>query len=290
MGTKIIDAIEMCENKKEEYKKDIKIIENTIHMKPKFIIINASDDESNKRYIKNKIKEGESVGLDVEVVEFGKDYTDYDIIQLIESCKESPVPTPVIVQLPIYDHLNKDWIFEHINYAIDADGFTRDWIGELNLKKQSRIIPATPKGVLNLLDFHNVEMKGKVALVIGKSNHVGKPLASLLMNRGATVLVANSNTQNLPQLVRIADVIISCVGKVNLINPYDVQENTILIGVGFTYIGRKQILDFDVDKLVELNKASLVSNRINCTGKATVNALIGNVIELYKINLKNIIV
>lgn len=282
MKTRIIDAVEMCEVNKCEYVKDIITIKNTINHDPQFIIINASDDESNKRYIKNKIKEGTDVGLDVKVIEFDRNCTNSDIIQLIDSCKETK--TPVIVQLPIYDHLNKDEILEHIDYTIDADGFTREWVGDINLGKETGILPATPKGVMNLLDFHDIPLKGKVALVIGKSNHVGKPIASLLMNRDATVLVANKDTVNLPQLVRIADIIISCVGKINLINPYDVQEDTVLIGVGFTYVEGKQILDFDVDKLVELNKASIVSNRIKCTGKATVNSLIGNVIELYKYN------
>jgi methylenetetrahydrofolate dehydrogenase (NADP+)/methenyltetrahydrofolate cyclohydrolase len=283
METKIIDAKEMCAFNKEEYKKDIERIHQILTVQPQFVIINASDDESNKRYIKNKIKEGESVGLDVKVIEFPKNCTQYEIVNLIEACKEAMVP--VILQLPIYDHLNKDLLLEHIDYTIDADGFTKEWIGNINLKKENGIVPATPKGVINLLEFHEVDVKGKVALVIGKSNHVGKPLSSLLMNRDATVLVANKDTKDLASLVRMADIIISCVGKVNLINPDDLKEGVVLIGVGFTYVNGKQILDFDLDEVVKSGKASLVSNRINCTGKATVNALIGNVIRLYKINL-----
>ena len=104
------------------------------------------------------------------------------------------------------------------------------------------------------------------------------------MNRDATVLVSNKETTDLPSLVRMADIIVSCVGKLDLINPEDLKEGVVLIGVGFTYVNGRQILDFDIDKVVETGKASLVSNRINCTGKATVNALIGNVVNLYKMN------
>lgn len=282
METKIINAIEMCEVNKETYKKDVMNIEKVIRRKLQFVIINASDDEGNKRYIKNKIKEGEAVGLDVRVMEFDESCTDYDILYVIELCNENKIP--VILQLPIYNHLNKDLLLDRIEPDVDADGFTREWLGEINLCHDDNIVPATPKGVMNLLDYHNVELKGKVALVIGKSNHVGRPIATLLMNRDATVLVANKETTDLPSLVRMADIIVSCVGKLDLINPEDLKDGVVLIGVGFTYVNGRQILDFDIDKVVETGKASLVSNRINCTGKATVNALIGNVVNLYKMN------
>ena len=124
----------------------------------------------------------------------------------------------------------------------------------------------------------------KIALVIGKSNHVGKPLCTMLMNRGATLINANSKTKDLSSLVKMADIIISCVGRQNLIKSEDIKEDAVVIGVGFTYVNGKQILDFDVDEIVALGKAKFVSNRINCTGKATINSLIDNVIGLYKMN------
>ena len=124
----------------------------------------------------------------------------------------------------------------------------------------------------------------KIVLVIGKSNHVGKPLCTMLMNRGATLINANSKTKDLSSLVKMADIIISCVGRQNLIKSEDIKEDAVVIGVGFTYVNGKQILDFDVDEIVALGKAKFVSNRINCTGKATINSLIDNVIELYKMN------
>ena len=139
--------------------------------------------------------------------------------------------------------------------------------------------------VISLLEYHNVDVQGKVALVIGKSNHVGKPLCSMLMNRGATLINANSKTKDLSELVKISDIIISCVGRQNLIDPKDIKEDAVVVGVGFTYVNGKQILDFDVEEVVSLGKAKFVSNRINCTGKATINSLIDNVIELYKMNL-----
>ena len=280
--TMVIDAIDMCEENIISLIDEVKIIKEKIGRKPKFVIINASDNEANNRYIKGKIKEGEKAGLDVEVIKFERNCTNNDVLSIINLCNRSK--TPVILQLPTFEHLDSKKLIDEIKHNVDADGFSREWIGEVNLGNDKLVAPATPKGVINILEYHKVELEGKNVLVIGKSNHVGKPLCSMLMNRGATVINANSKTKDLPSLVKISDVIISCVGKPNLINPKDVKEDSVLIGVGFTYIDRKQVLDFDVDQIVRMNKARLVSNRINCTGKATINSLISNVVYLYKLN------
>ena len=280
--TTIIDALAMCEDKISIHQAETSKIESKINRKPEFIIINASNDEGNARYIKGKIKEGEKAGLKVEVVKFEEDCCNQDVLNIINRCNEEKIP--VILQLPTFKHLDTKSLMDSINYDVDADGFAREWIGEINLGNDKKIAPATPKGVISLLEYHNVDVQGKVALVIGKSNHVGKPLCSMLMNRGATLINANSKTKDLSELVKISDIIISCVGRQNLIDPKDIKEGAVVVGVGFTYVNGKQILDFDVDEIVSLGKAKFVSNRINCTGKATINSLIDNVIELYKMN------
>ena len=280
--TTIIDAIAMCEDKINTHQAETSKIESKINRKPEFIIINASNDEGNARYIKGKIKEGEKAGLKVEVVKFEEDCCNQDVLNIINRCNEEKIP--VILQLPTFKHLDTKSLMDSINYDVDADGFAREWIGEINLGNDKKIAPATPKGVISLLEYNNVDVQGKVALVIGKSNHVGKPLCSMLMNRGATLINANSKTSDLSSLVKISDIIISCVGRQNLIDPKDIKKDAVVIGVGFTYVNGKQILDFDVEEVVSLGKAKFVSNRINCTGKATINSLIDNVIELYKMN------
>ena len=282
--TKIVDAIEMCESKIHKFKEETKKIEAKINRKPEFIIINASDDEGNARYIKGKITEGEKAGLKVNAIKLESDCTNSDVEKIINRCNEEKIP--VILQLPTFRHLDTDYLMKLIDYTVDADGFAKEWIGEINLGNDKLLAPATPKGVISLLEYNNIEIEGKIALVIGKSNHVGKPLCAMLMNRGATLINANSKTKNLSDLVKVSDIVISCVGRQNLVNASDIKEGAIVIGVGFTYVGRKQILDFDVDEIVNLGKADMVSNRINCTGKATINSLIENVIEVYKMNFE----
>lgn len=280
--TKIIEALDMCKDNKIKQTKEVENITAKLGFKPKFVIINASNDPGNARYIEGKVKEGTEVGLNVEALKFEEDCTDNDVLEVINHCNENKIP--VILQLPTFKHLNTEMLLDKIDYSVDADCFNKLWLGEIAIGNDSKLAPATPKGVVQILEYNNVELSGKVALVIGKSNHVGKPLSVMMMNRGATLINANSKTKDLNSLVSQADIIISCVGRLDLIDSNYIKEDAVLIGVGFTYVGRKQILDFNIDKVVENGKASLVSNRINCTGKATINALIDNVIELYKMN------
>ena len=212
-----------------------------------------------------------------------KDCTNLDVLEIIEKCNKDNVP--VILQLPTFSHLNTDYLISKIQPHVDADCFSDVMIGKSVLGSNINVGPATPKGVMELLNYHDVDVVGKVALVIGKSNHVGKPLCNMLMTKGATVISANSRTKDLSHWLRQADIVISCVGKLNLIKAIDLRQDCVLIGVGFTYVEGKQTLDFDLEEMKNSGIPSLVSNRVNCTGKATVYALIDNVIELHKLNV-----
>lgn len=281
--TKVIDAIKMCEDKKAKHIEAVREIKEFAE-RPRLTIINASNDASNERYIKNKVKYCEEVGIDATVVKLDISHNDVDVLDIISDCNKNNIP--VILQEPTHGHISSKWLMTKIGEHVDADGFSKEWIGRVNLGQDEFIAPATPKGVMSLLDYHNVEVEGKVALVIGRSNNVGKPMSTMLINRGATVMVANSKTKDLSSLVQQADIVISCVGKYGVISPDDIKEGSVIIGVGFTYSPTgKQYLDFDVDRIVSDGKAALVSNRINCTGKATVNALIDNVLMLCRNNI-----
>ena len=213
--TILIDALEMCSSKEEVNKNRVTELTNVLGYKPKFIIINASDDKGNERYIKGKIAEGTKVGLDVECIKLEENCTDEDVLDIIHKCNDEDIP--VILQLPTFKHLNTEYLISEIKPYVDADCFSDTRIGQAVVNK-SDVCPATPKGVMTLLDYHKVALEGKVALVIGKSNHVGKPLCTMLMNRGATVISANSKTKDLKHWIKQADIVISCVGKLDLFN------------------------------------------------------------------------
>lgn len=276
--TIVIDAIKMCEESNKIIQTRADIYHTVTDRKPRLVIINASDDPGNARYIKNKVAEGEKNGIEVIVDKYESNCTNDEILYAINSCNEMNIP--VILQKPTFPHLDADLLISKIEGHVDADGFSIDNIGNLNLGNDC-ISPATPRGVMNLLDFHDVEIEGKIALVIGRSNHVGKPMTSEFIKRGATTICANSKTKDLKSLVMWADIVVSCVGQRHLLEPTWFKEGSTIIGVGFTYDENgKQHLDFEVDDVVAVGKASMVSNRVNCTGKATVNALIRNSVDL----------
>ena len=281
--TIVIDALGMCASRENLHKKEVEKLTEVLNEKPKFVIINASDDKGNERYIKGKMTEGTKIGLDVQCIKLHKGCTNNDVLDIIEECNIGNIP--VILQLPTYDHLDAEFLIGSIKPHVDADCFSETMIGRSILDSNCTVAPATPKGVMELLNYHEVEIKGKVALVVGKSNHVGKPLCNMLMSKGATVISANSSTKDLSHWLKQADIIVSCVGKLNLIHSKDLKQECVLIGVGFTYVNGKQILDFDLEEVKQSNIPSLVSNRINCTGKATIYALIDNVINLHRLNL-----
>lgn len=279
--TVIIDAIKMCEEHRALQRTRVKRIEEELGCKPEFAIVNASDDPANARYIKGKVKDGEDAGLKVDVFKFEKDCTYGDVRMNMET--HIMCNTPLILQSPTFDHIPCKALTALIPPNVDADGFNIENLGEMFSGEPSAITPATPKGVMHLLEFHNVDIEGKVALVVGRSTHVGKAMSAMLINKGATVICANSKTKDLDALVRQADILISCVGKPGLIKAKDIKKGAVVIGVGFSYNAEgKQILDFDVNEVVADGKALMVSNRIKCTGKATINALIDNVIQLYE--------
>mgnify|MGYP001585999342 CR=1 FL=1 len=280
--TKIIESIEMCEKNRERQTKEVERLSLLLGRAPRFVIINASDDAGNARYVEGKNVEGAKTGLEMIIKKFEEDCTEKEILSLIHWCNTEKIP--VIVQSPVYKHLDEKKLMNAIDYKVDADCFSKEWLGRLANNTNGTLGSATPKGVINILEYYDVNVEGKMALVVGRSNHVGKPMGTMLINKGATTIVANSKTSNLDELVRQSDIIVSCVGKMDLIKAKDIKKDAVVIGVGFTYVGRKQILDFSVEDVVADGKASLVSNRINCTGKATIDALIDNVIELYKMN------
>ena len=132
----------MCEAKTLEYKKETNKIQKAIGRQPEFVIINASDDEGNARYIKGKIKEGEKCGLKVSAIKLEKDCTEEDVLEIINRCNDERIP--VILQLPTFNHLDSNKLIKEISYSVDADGFAKEWIGEVNLGNDKIVSPATP--------------------------------------------------------------------------------------------------------------------------------------------------
>lgn len=250
---------------------------------PKVVILMASDNKASERYVANKIKMGEKCGIDVEVIRFDDATYPEEIKEEIDKLNNNKNVDGIILQLPIYEHLDATDLINQICPYKDVDGLT--WYSKALLESDKLgLLPCTPQGVLDLLSHENVCISGRNIVVIGRGETAGAPMSIMFRNKGATVAVCHSKTsrEDLEFYVRHADIVVSCVGKQNLLDAEWFKEGSVVIGVGFSYDENgKQQLDFDVDKVVELGKASMVSQRTNCTGKATVLGLMYNTMLAY---------
>ena len=274
----LINAKTFKENKVIELKNEI----SKLGRKPKLVILSASDDKASENYIRNKIKIGEEVGLTVEVLKSNESVTTEEMLETIHQLNHDVNTDGVILQLPVYKHLDSNKLIKAIAPYKDADCFSSAKLGDL-VQGNSKVKPCTPNGVMNLLDCHNVCVQGKDAVVIGRSVHVGLSLSIMLIQKGATVTTCNSRTKDLKSKIQQADIVISCVGQMDLIDPRWMKKGSVLLGVGITVDENfKQQTDYNVNAMLEFSECSMVGDRVNTTGTATVLSLIENVVELAK--------
>lgn len=278
--TILIDAKSMKNKKLNELRDRVKQINNKIKRTPELVIVSASNDKASELYMSNKIKTGKEVGVNVEILRFDNDVTQDEIEKTIVRLNKDNSVDGIIVQLPIYKHLDKNKIISMIESSKDADGFSYENLGVMFSGDHKGILPCTAKSVYEMLKHHEVDIEGKRICIIGRGLHTGKSLSSLLINDGGTVTVCNSKTKDIEDVIKDSDIVISCVGKYGLIKPEWMKEGSILIGIGIDYVNGKQQTDYDIDEMVENSKCSLVSNRINSVGLGTTLFLMDNTIKL----------
>lgn len=281
MKPTIVNAQAIKEQAIVTLQEEVKIITEVLGKKPKLTIVKATDDKACEAYIRNKIKLGKEIGIEVEVIEFDESVTQEDLVNLL--VKESFIPTThgLILQQPMYNHIDVEVLLDLIPQKIDADCFTSLNLGLL-MQGKPIVTPCTPQGVIDLLDSFNTEYEGSKITVIGRSRHVGLPLSTMLTQRGAIVTTTHSKSLNLENDVRDADIVVSCVGKEGLIKSWWMKKDSILIGVGISYIDGKQQTDYDIQDMVNHSNCLYIGDRINCTGTMTVLNLIKNTITLAK--------
>ncbi|MGL5751529.1 MAG: bifunctional 5,10-methylenetetrahydrofolate dehydrogenase/5,10-methenyltetrahydrofolate cyclohydrolase [Paraclostridium sp.] len=213
-----------------------RIKELELKRKLKAIIIQVGDRPDSTKYVQNKIKTLESVGMKAEHKKFPKDISPAGLINYIMCCNASNSVDGIIVQLPLPYELKDytDMILKLINPNKDIDCITPER-ESMVYSGESNILPCTVSGIMKIFEYENIDLKGKDILVIGRSRIVGKPLAITLINNGATVTVANSHTNNLDLLIKNNKIVISAVGKIDLLNPNNVDNTHTIIDVGINF-------------------------------------------------------
>lgn len=217
---------------REKIFKDLKSKLDKMPVKPTLAVILAGNNPSSKIYVNNKKKCAEALGIDSLVINYPENVTENELIEKIEELNNDKKITAILVQLPLPKHINKTKVIDAILPQKDVDGLTTYNCGKLFAGAKPYAYPCTPKGILMLLDEYNIEIEGKHAVVIGRSNLVGKPIAQMLLNRNATVTMCHSYTKNLADIIKTADIVVSAVGK-NVVGEKNIiKNNCVIVDVG----------------------------------------------------------
>lgn len=274
----IINGKEIAENILNNIKKEVE----NFDVKPTLAVIIVGNDPASKVYVKNKIKKSEFLGFNSILKELPEDIQKEELLDVIKNLNNDKNVNGILLQLPLPKGLDEKDFLDEISPIKDVDGFTTYNSGKLFKGEKPYSIACTPKGIIKLLETKNINLEGKVAVVVGRSNIVGKPVANLLLQKNATVIQAHSKTKNLPEILKLADIIISATGKEEFIKGDMVKEGAIIIDVGITR-NKNGKLTGDVDFESVYNKVSYITPVPGGVGPMTIATLMENTLELYKL-------
>lgn len=269
----ILDGKKLKNRLLNEYRDIVR--SKSLHMK--LSIIRVGVDDASSIYIRNKQRACEFVGVDLNIIYFSEKTTNEKIAEVIDDLNKDPNVTGIIIQSPIPSHLDYEYLTNLIDPKKDVDGFTKENIYNLYLNKDT-LMPCTVKGIIKLLEYNKIELKGKNVLIIGRGNIVGKPLSLALENKDATVTLAHSNTVGLSTVARTSDIIICACGVPKLVNSSFVNEKSIVIDVGISYVDGKIVGDVDYEDIKD--KVLYITPNPGGVGPLTVAMIIDNLIEL----------
>lgn len=248
--------------------------------KPTLVVILVGENPASKIYVNNKKKTAEKLGINSVVINYPENISEKELLTKIEELNNDKDVTAILVQLPLPKHISKENVMNTISPQKDVDGFTPYNVGKLFSGETPIVYPCTPKGVLLLLDEYNIGLDGKHAVVVGRSNIVGRPMSQMLLNRNATVTVCHSHTKNLSDIIKTADIVVSAVGK-NIIEGEMLKSDCVIVDVGI-FKDENGKTRGDVDFESASKTASYISPVPGGVGPMTITSLMLNTVELFE--------
>ena len=247
---------------------------------PHLVVILVGDNPASVSYVTGKGKACEEIGIKNTTIKKPETISEKELLDIIDELNNDSTVDGILVQLPLPKHINPDLVINAISPAKDVDGFHPINVASLYLK-QPGIVSCTPKGIIEVLDYANIEIAGKHAVVIGRSNIVGMPVSKLLLDRNATVTICHSKTKNLEAITNTADIIIAAVGKAKFVKASMVREGAVVIDVGVNRDETTGKLCGDVDFKDVEPKASYITKVPGGIGPMTITCLMENTLECY---------
>jgi len=275
----IIDGTKEASLLRKEIKKEISFLKEKQNKAPGLTVILIGDFGPSEIYVRNKEKNSKEVGINSEVIKYPKDISEKEVLEKIEELNNDNNISGILVQLPLPPQINKKKIINAISPKKDVDGFNPINVGNL-ASGYSSIVPCTPLGCLHLIKKVEKNLSGKHAVVVGRSNLNGKPMAQLLLKENCTVTIVHSKTEDLKAECQKADILVAAAGVANLIKEDWVKKNSIVIDVGINKVGEKIVGDVNFEKVK--NKVRAITPVPGGVGPMTIAYLLKNTLECFK--------
>lgn len=274
----IIDGKKVAQNVLNELVEEVK----KMAKKPCLAVIIVGDNPASKIYVNLKKKKAIELGFDSIVVEMPESTNQNELLNKIDEMNNDKNINGILVQLPLPKHIDTNAVIEKISPMKDVDCFHPYNVGKIASNSNPYLFPCTPKGILKLLESYGVKIAGKNAVVVGRSNIVGKPMAQMLLNENATVTICHSKTKNLSEITKTADILVCAVGCAKLIKKEMVKDGVVIIDVGMNRDEDDKLCgDVDFENVKE--KASFITPVPGGVGPMTICSLMVNTFELTKL-------
>ncbi len=274
----LIDVRKIVEDKKFNLKKQVLDLKRR-GIIPKLAVILANDLDSSRIYVRKKREMCSELGIEEVEYMLDSDTTTDKVLEIIERLNNDDSIHGILVQLPVFKHLDERKILESISPKKDIDGFHPLNIGKL-IMGSPNIVACTPRGIMSIIDSTGVDLTSKTAVVVGRSIIVGKPISALLLNRDATVITCHSKTNNLKKYTKMADVLVVAAGVPHLITKDMVKNGALVVDVGINRIDGKVVGDVDTENVLDV--AKFVTPVPGGVGITTVISLLENLVDMIK--------
>lgn len=281
--SELIDGKELAKKIRKDLKKEVaNLKENGVN--PKLAVIMVGNDPGSTVYVRNKSKACEKVGIEFEEFLFDENTSEEELLHVIEKLNNDSTINGILLQSPVPKHIDINKAFRAILPEKDVDGFNPINVGNLTIGEDA-FISCTPYGVIKMFEEYNIELEGKNAVILGRSNIVGKPMIQCMLNKNSTVTVCHSRTKNIGEITKNADVIISAIGKPKFLKADMVKEGSVVIDVGINRLDDGSIVgDVDFDEVSK--KTSYITPVPGGVGPMTIAMLLNNVVKAAKIQMK----
>jgi len=281
--TNIIDGQHVAKLLRQEITQEVKRLSLQSGKTPKLTVIIVGNNAASQAYVRNKKKFATEVGFQSDTITLPENVTQAELLATVEQLNHDKLVTGILVQLPLPPHINEQAVIKKISLQKDVDGFHPEQVGGLSIGLDT-LKPCTPAGIVELLKYYKIEIAGKNAVIIGRSNIVGKPIATMLLNLDATVTITHSRTANLAAITQTADIIIVAIGKPQFLTADMVKTGATIIDVGINRTATGKLVG-DVDYEALKQKASYLTPVPGGVGPMTIAMLLANTLTAFKKSL-----